>query len=255
MKQLSREISRPALRLTSISALCASVSLQCVFLIGVLVFGGLIVVSPAQAQLGSGSGVGDLNEDVKCLLSKKCKSEDEKKKNEEREKNCDEAKKALKRLEKELKDAYRTWQASLKIYRCNSIKGINQGRDSKSNVDKALATVNDIDKKITEQLAKGKENCALGKGPSDPRDKFEGRQCGEAKIDLACYLEKKDDLLWELKNLDDKEEKCTKSGTSEGYRRCNDIKERELPDVNLAINKAEQQVAAENRKRSCSSEN
>ena len=139
MKQLTRETSRRTLRLKLISPLYASVSVCCVFLIGALVFGGLIVVTPAQAQLGSGSGVGNLSEDVNCLLSKKCKSEEEeKKKNEERDKKCDESKKALEKLEKELEDAIRTWQTALKTYRCNSIKGISQGRDSKSNVDKAL---------------------------------------------------------------------------------------------------------------------
>jgi hypothetical protein len=212
------------------------------------------VVRTAQAQ--SPFNYMDITRMLDCGVVgsegyERCKEEKE----EERDKKCDESKEALKRLEKELADAYRTWQISLKTYRCNSIKGIDQGPDSKSNVDKALATVKDIDKKITEQLSKGKENCAQGKEPSDPRDKFEGRQCGEAKIDLACYQEKKDNLLWELKNLDDEEGKCTKSGTSEGYRRCNDIKEKELPDVNLAINKAEQQVVAENRKRKCSLDN
>lgn len=239
---------------TAVSVVCVALVL---LLFGGLEEGGLLLGGHAAvaAQIGGVLGalkcgtIGDKTGEGRC--------EDEIQANEDQDdakKKCNESKKTLEKLDKELKDAYGIWQTSLKTYRCNSIKGVPQGRNSKSNLDKAEATVEDISKKINEQLAQGKENCALGEGPSDPRDRYERRQCKEAKIDLACYQEKKDDLIWELGILDDEKKKCTKSGTSEGYQRCKEIKDEELPDVKSAIDKAKQRVEAENRKKSCGSD-
>jgi hypothetical protein len=72
-------------------------------------------------------------------------------------------------------------------------------------------------------------------GWCDDADWLESDECELAKIEMACRTTARDKLVSELATLDDPEQTCRASGTSEGYQRCESIKRRLLPDAQRAI--------------------